>query len=103
MNYCSEKLEQYNIPSDWKKQLDHIIETLKKHNLLHNDSQQRNFVQHNETIYMIDFGWTSSKPLYPFFNVTQHELKTNEDMISLLDAVLKRTSKDRIEFYNSMQ
>ena len=63
MTYKGEKISDKNnnidlskIPKDWKLQLYHILQILKKYNLYHNDITCRNLCMKDNKFYLIDFG-----------------------------------------------
>jgi tRNA A-37 threonylcarbamoyl transferase component Bud32 len=63
MTYKGENISDKNvninlevIPKDWKLQLYHILRTLKKYNLYHNDITCRNLCIKDNILYLIDFG-----------------------------------------------
>ena len=58
MTYCGNKIArvQDKIPSNWKFQMFHILNILKKYNIYHNDITERNICLLNNQLYLIDFG-----------------------------------------------
>lgn len=63
LTYCGEALGNKkeniiidNIPSNWQYQLYHLLITLKKYNLYHNDITERNLCLNKGKIHIIDFG-----------------------------------------------
>ena len=63
MTYNGDKISDKNnninlnkIPKDWKLQLYHILQTLKKYDLYHNDITCRNLCIKDNKFYLIDFG-----------------------------------------------
>ena len=98
INYCGEKINENNIPSDWKIQIDEIVSILSKKNIIHNDMHIGNFLIYNNIIYLVDFGWASNKKYWPYCNVISDNINEHDNFIKLLDAVSKNGIKDRIKF-----
>lgn len=48
-----------NIPEDWRKQIEHILKTLKEHNCKHNDLSEQEVLVKNNIIKIIDFSFAS--------------------------------------------
>jgi len=60
MNYVGERLTAENLPQDWEEQILYISEELKRYNCSHNDIKPEDMLVKNNTIYIIDFGWTTT-------------------------------------------
>jgi predicted Ser/Thr protein kinase len=58
-NYCGERVNKGNIPADYKKQAQEILDDLKKLNIKHNDIKKEEILVKNNKIYLVDFGWAS--------------------------------------------
>lgn len=56
MEYCGEKLNIDNCPTDWKSQFIEIFNILREYHIYHNDIHSLNFCIKNKIIYIIDFG-----------------------------------------------
>lgn len=97
LNNCGVPLTNENIPIDWKEQIGIIIKTLKECSVYNNDMWINNFLINNDTINLIDFGWGSDKPSYPFMNIGEFDLEKNNDFIELLDAVYSYACELRIK------
>ena len=98
LNNCGVPLNNENIPIDWKDQIKSIINTLKECNVCNNDMWINNFLVDNDTINLIDFGWGSDKPSFPFLNIGEFDLEKNNDFIELLDAVYSCACELRIKY-----
>ena len=59
MSYAGENLNSSNIPENWKEQIDHIIDSLKKRNCSHNDIKPSDLLVLNGKIMLIDFQWAT--------------------------------------------
>lgn len=59
MSDCGSELSRKNIPKNWNNQLTQICNSLKKYNIHHNDMIKSNFCVINNTLYLIDFGWST--------------------------------------------
>ena len=55
--YSGEKINKYNIPSDWEDQRDNIIKVLNNHNCRHNDIKPDEILIDQGKIKLVDFGW----------------------------------------------
>ena len=97
LNNCGVPLNNENIPIDWKDQIKSIINTLKESNVCNNDMWINNFLVKDNVINLIDFGWGSDKPSFPFMNIDEFELEKNNDFIELLDAVYSYACELRIK------
>ena len=58
-NYCGERVNERNIPNNYKEQALKILDDLKKLNIKHNDIKHEEILVKDEKIYLIDFGWAS--------------------------------------------
>ena len=103
LNYCGEPLNKDNVPFDWKKQLNDIIDCLTKHNIYNNDMWLNNFLVNKNTLYLIDFGWaTLNKEYYPFMNIVKNDINKFNNFLELLDLVIHRVIEDNIIFINNL-
>jgi hypothetical protein len=59
MSYMGEPLTKENIPSDYKIQIQYIIETLKKFKCCHNDIKPSELLVMDGKINIIDFAWAT--------------------------------------------
>ena len=59
MSYAGENLNSSNIPKNWKKQIDHIINSLEKGHCSHNDIKPSDLLVLNGKIMLIDFQWAT--------------------------------------------
>ena len=98
INYCGKIIDENNVPSNWKKQVDEIVSLLYKKNIIHNDMHIGNFLVKDNVIYLIDFGWASNKKYWPYTNITMDNINEHNNFINLLDGVCKIGIKDRINF-----
>ena len=55
MTFCGQKINDDNVPANWKIQLIEILDVLKKHNIAHNSTALNNTCIYNDIIYFIDF------------------------------------------------
>ena len=100
MSYCGVPLNDNNIPYNWKEQMIEIIKSLKKCNILNNDMYRNNFLVHNNTIYLIDFGWASSnEDDFPFSNVIDKDIDNYDNIFELFDHVYQRYVEKRIKMF----
>ena len=74
LHNCGIPLNNDNIPSNWKQQILQIISTLNQCNVSNNDMWKNNFLVNDGTIYLVDFGWATTDPYYPFINITKHQI-----------------------------
>ena len=59
MNYCGEILPKAKRPTDYKKQVQKILDDMKSIRLKHNDIKHKETLILNGKVYLIDFGWAS--------------------------------------------
>ena len=83
------------IPKDWKHQMYSILETLKKHNLYHNDITERNLCLLNKKLYLIDFGNCKTHIDTYYRNFYKELLLDSHDIIDFLDKVNKNAMEMR--------
>ena len=70
MNYCGTSLTKENIPTNWKRQISKISETLNQLKVYNNDVWINNFLVNEDKLYLIDFGYSSfNVPFYPLLNL----------------------------------
>ena len=98
MNHCGEPLNETNIPKDWKKQIQIIVKVLSSNNLFNNDMKINNFLVKNNVIHIIDFGWSTSNPFFPYLNIFIDDIGNYENFIELLDEVYQRFVEKKIYF-----
>ena len=98
MNDCGVPLNNENIPKNWKEQIRTIIKTLKDRKVYNNDMWINNFLVKDDIIHLVDFGWATSKPSYPFINIEENQIDLNEELIKLLDLTFIQDSELRINF-----
>ena len=98
LNYCGVPLDENNIPQNWKEQLLEIIKLLKESNVSSNDMWKNNFLIHNNTIFLVDFGWSTNEHYFPFINITNDDINNYQNIFELLDHVFERVVQERIIF-----
>lgn len=94
LTYCGEvlgnKKEQIvtdNIPSNWQYQLYHLLISLKKYNLYHNDITERNLCLNKGKIYLIDFGNCKHHIDTYYRNFNLETLFNSKDIIQFLSQI----------------
>ena len=94
LTYCGEilgnKRDQIvinNIPSNWQYQLYHLLITLKKYNLYHNDITERNLCLNKGKIYLIDFGNCKHHIDTYYRNFNLETLFNSKDIIQFLNQI----------------
>tara|TARA_X000001036_G_scaffold406830_1_gene415819 strand:- start:4044 stop:4706 length:663 start_codon:yes stop_codon:yes gene_type:complete len=76
MTYCGNKLDNVNIPENWKEQILNIYSILELELIYHNDiGSTSNLCVLNDTIYLIDFGESTTSIGYPYFNLSLNIIK----------------------------
>ena len=100
MNYCGKPINNENIPDNWKEQLNTIVKTLSKHNIVNNDMWINNFLVKDKIIYLIDFGRADHKIAFPFQNIEYKDIDKYNNFIELLDNVVYRVVQKRIDYFN---
>ena len=55
--YWGEPITKETLPNDWELQRDHIMNTLKEHNCIHNDIKPVEILVRDGKIRLCDFGW----------------------------------------------
>ena len=102
MSYCGEPITDKNIPLNWKDQLNEIVKKLEEKDIYNNDMWKNNFLVLENTLHLIDFGWsTSGHENYPFINITKNDTLSFDNFINLLDQVFQRVIEDRIIYINT--
>lgn len=91
MSYCGTKINNYNIPSDWKIQINEIIKSLKSANITKNNMWKNNFLVHNSIIYIINFNNSSDKIEFPYQNISESDIESFDNFIQLLGNVYRRS------------
>jgi tRNA A-37 threonylcarbamoyl transferase component Bud32 len=61
MNYCGNSMMKTNRPTDYKKQVEQILNDMKSIDLKHNDIKNTEVLVCNSKIFIVDFGWASIK------------------------------------------
>ena len=98
LNYCGELLNDDNIPSNWKYQLENINNILIENNIFHNDIWYGNFLVKDGIIHLIDFGWsTHYYQDYPYMNLLYTNTKNYDNIYSYLDRIFEKAIKKRFE------
>ena len=98
LTYCGEKLNENNIPSNWKYQLKNINNILIKHNIFHNDIWYGNFLVLDGIIFLIDFGWsTHYYQEYPYMNLLYTNVENYDNIYKYLDRIFEKAVKKRLE------
>lgn len=59
MEFVGVRIDKNNIPSNWKIQMEYILNSLKKHQCSHNDIKPEDILVKDSLIYLIDFGWST--------------------------------------------
>jgi len=57
MEYMGEPLTKDNVPSDWREQVQYILQRLKEYGCTHNDIKPADLLVLDGKINLIDFGW----------------------------------------------
>lgn len=84
-SHAGEPLTEHNAPVDWQEQILHIVRTLRRENIWHNDCHQNNFVVKDGRIRVIDLAWaTVGRPGFPALNAIAEKVASAQ---SLTDAV----------------
>jgi len=90
---CGERIDNENVPDDWKEQLITIHETLKYENIYHNDIKPDNFTVKDKKIYLIDYGWaTDTIPGYPYFNLNLKMINDSKSFNELFHTIYNKSS-----------
>lgn len=93
MSYCGTKINNHNIPSDWKIQINEIINSLNSANIRKNNMWKNNFLVHNSILYIINFTSSSEKIEFPYQNISESDIEYFDNFIKLLGAVYRRSIK----------
>tara|TARA_B100001996_G_scaffold156672_1_gene119362 strand:+ start:1064 stop:2065 length:1002 start_codon:yes stop_codon:yes gene_type:complete len=93
MSYCGTKINNHNIPSDWKIQINEIINSLNSANIRKNNMWKNNFLVHNSILYIINFTSSSDKIEFPYQNISESDIEYFDNFIQLLGAVYRRSIK----------
>lgn len=59
MNYCGERINKSNKPTDYKQQIQKILDDMQLINLKHNDIKNTEVMVYKGKVFIIDFGWAS--------------------------------------------
>jgi len=91
---CGERIDNENLPDDWKEQLITIHEILEYENIYHNDIKPDNFSVKDKKIYLIDYGWASEgMPGYPYFNLNLKIINDSKSFNELFHNIYNKSSK----------
>tara|TARA_B100002051_G_scaffold253745_1_gene267921 strand:+ start:75 stop:629 length:555 start_codon:yes stop_codon:yes gene_type:complete len=60
LSYAGEPLTSKNLPIDWEKQIEKILDKLNEINCSHNDIKPTDLLMLNNKIMLIDFQWASN-------------------------------------------
>jgi len=93
MSYCGTKITKYNIPSDWKIQINEIINSLNSTNIRKNNMWKNNFLVQHSILYIINFTCSSNKIEFPCQNIRESDIESVDNFIQLLGAVYRRSIK----------
>lgn len=103
LTYCGELINENNIPSNWKYQLENINLILKKFNIFHNDVWYGNLLIKDGIIYLIDFGWASIYyEDYPYMNLLYTNINNYDNIYSFLDRIFDKVVKKRFEKFPNL-
>lgn len=103
LTYCGELINENNIPSNWKYQLENINLILKKFDIFHNDIWYCNLLVKDGIIYLIDFGWsTLFYEDYPYMNLLYTNIKNYDHIYSFLDRIFDKAVKKRFEKFPNL-
>ena len=103
LNYCGELINENNIPSNWKDQLENINKILNENNIFHNDIWYGNFLIKDGIIHLIDFGWsTHYYQDYPYMNLLYTDTKNYNNIYSYLDIIFEKAVKKRFEKFPNL-
>lgn len=96
-----ENINLSKIPKNWKLQLYHILCTLKKYNLYHNDITVRNMCLQNNTFYLIDFGNCKKNIDLYYRNFYSDLLLMSENIIDFFKKIDNNANEIRKCCYNN--
>ena len=95
---CGERIDNENLPDDWKEQLITIHGILEYENIYHNDIKPDNFTVKDKKIYLIDYGWASKGiPGYPFFNLNLKIINDSKSFNELFHNIYNKSLKIILE------
>lgn len=57
MSYCGERVNEFNLPTNWIDQMVYILDVLKDQNISHNDIKPTDILVQDGKLMLIDFGW----------------------------------------------
>ena len=104
MSYCGEKINEINIPLDWKEQMREIIYIFEQEEIFHNDIWIPNFLVNSNTLQVIDFGFsTFKKENFPFTNFISSHLDESPSFFEFIDKCFKEGSLKRFKFTKKMK
>ena len=90
---CGERIDNENLPDDWKEQLITIHGILEYENIYHNDIKPDNLTVKNKKIYLIDYGWaTKNIPGYPYFNLNLKLINDSKTFNELFHNIYNKSS-----------
>jgi serine/threonine protein kinase len=94
LSECGERIDNENLPDDWKEQLITIHEILEYENIYHNDIKPDNFTVKDKKIYLIDYGWASEgMPGYPYLNLNLKIINDSKSFNELFHNIYNKSSK----------
>ena len=100
LNYCGKSITSDNIPENWKKQADKIIDSLQKNEIYHNDLWFNNFLVYKKILHVIDFGFGSFyNQDFPYININNNMINNSYDLIELLDKAMTYSIEKRLDNY----
>ncbi len=59
MTYCGEPISKRNIPKNWERQAENILDYLQLINCSHNDIKPQELLVKDKRLYLCDFGWAT--------------------------------------------
>jgi len=92
MTYCGEHIDKHNAPSDWKRQILSIYETLKEKHIYNNDVYINNFCVKDGVISLIDFGLAKNHIDFCFYNLTKDDIEHSKNIEDLSKRIKDRAS-----------
>ena len=104
MSYCGEKINETNIPLDWKEQMREIIYIFEQEEVFHNDIWIPNLLVNSNTLQVIDFGFsTFKKENFPFTNFISSHLDKSPSFFEFIDKCFKEGTLKRFKFTKKMR
>lgn len=90
MTYCGEHIDKSNAPSDWKRQILAIYDTLKEKHIYNNDVYINNFCVKDGVISLIDFGLAKHHIDFCFYNLTKDDIEHSKSIEDLSKRIKER-------------